>query len=204
MDDSSNVNSLDFVDLMEYDEFDDYDDTLSTLVSQRPFCDNQQCGDSITELEGVPLSIELSHAIAGPSQQCRKTLPTPSLVVAEDEGFVKAPELFLRFGMNGSNSVDDFVDTPTNQPNDCVELQYENEFDEDDDNGADDFLRFTESTKSYHSVTENENEQLLLEGIEFFYASLSFGEILEINVCLNLFFFANISRGTACILIRTT
>lgn len=168
MDDSlncSNVNSLDFADLLEYDEFDVYDDTLSTLVSQR------SCYDRITETEGVPLSVELSqsmNATAGPSQQSLKTLPPQLLVVAEDKGFVKAPELFLRFGINSSNSVDDFVETPTNQPNDCVELQYENEFDEDDGDGADDFLRFTESTKSYHSVTENENEQLLLEGIEFF------------------------------------
>lgn len=176
MDDSlncSNVNSLDFADLLEYDEFDVYDDTLSTLVSQR------SCYDRITETEGVPLSVELSqsmNATAGPSQQSLKTLPPPLLVVAEDKGFVKAPELFLRFGINSSNSVDDFVDTPTNQPNDCVELQYENEFDEDEGDGADDFLRFTESTKSYHSVTENENEQLLLEGIQFFYASLLFGD----------------------------
>lgn len=168
MDDSldcSNVNSLDFADLLEYDEFDVYDETLSTLVSQRSCCDDQLCCDSITKIEGVPLSVELSQAIAGPSQQCFNALPTSSLVVADDETFIKAPELFLRFGMNSSNSVDDFVDTPTNQPNDCVELQYENEFDEDE---VDDSLRFIESSKSYHSVTENENEQLLLEGIEFF------------------------------------
>lgn len=168
MDDSldcSNVNSLDFADLLEYDEFDVYDEKLSTLVSQRSFCDDQLCGDSITKIEGVPLSVELSHAMAGPSKQCFKALPAPSLVVTEDDGFVKAPELFLRFGINSSNSVDDFVDTPTNQPNDCAELQYENEFDDDEGEGADDFLRFSESTKSYHSVTENENEQLLLEGI---------------------------------------
>lgn len=192
--DCSNVNSLDFADLLEYDEFDVYDDALS----------QRSISDSITQIEGVPLSVELSqsiNAIAGPSQQCFKALPAPSLVVAEDEGFVKAPELFLRFGISSSQSVDDFVDTPTNQPNDCVELQYENEFDEDEDEGADDFLRFNESTKSYHSVTENENEQLLLEGIEFFVCifALWWSIYLLESYCL-----AKISRGTAFILNRTT
>lgn len=171
-----NPNSLDFTDLLEYDEFDVYDKLLPSSdgngqerLARRP-CTDQLCCSSNDKVEGVPLSVELSEV------QDKSN---------DDEPFVKAPELFLRFdgasgddgGSSGSGvrfrcSVNDnnSCETPVN--NDCVELQYENEFDDDDDDvdGNSGFLQFTEATKSYHSMNENENEQLLLEGIFFMIA----------------------------------
>lgn len=166
-----NPNSLDFTDLLEYDEFDVYNE----LPVQRRQCTDELCCNSNEKIDGVPLSIELSQV--------------QDVTDTEQEHFVKASELFLRFDggvgstststsdcvvdtscgsgikFSGSDNGSNSSETPINI--DCVELQYENEFDDDDDDcgGNNDFLQFTEATKSYHSMNENENEQLLLEGI---------------------------------------
>lgn len=123
--------TVDFSDLLEYDEFEAYD------AFQMP----QQTDDEV-DPDNVPLSVELEQSLN------RKS---------ESENFVKAPELFLRIDANVRSQPESLADTPIRE---CVELQYENEFDEYDQNDGSDRA---ECSTSYHTV-ENDNEQLLLEG----------------------------------------
>lgn len=127
--------TVDFSDLLEYDEFEAYD------AFQMP----QQADD--IESDNVPLSVELAQSIENKDAQ------------SESDKFVKAPELFLRIDGNVRSQPESLADTPILE---CVELQYENEFDEyeQSDYGS----SRPECSTSYHNV-ENDNEQLLLEGI---------------------------------------
>lgn len=159
-----NGSSMDFTELLEYDEFDDDSSNRSPPPHDSPV--------------GVPLSIELLTAAAGNKVPIEPEDKSGCSSSAEEEGetnsnFVKGSELFLRF--DGVASAANCVDTPTAGPSSAtnftgagIELQYDNEFDADDDDDADHrrFLQFNDTSKSYHSMIENENEQLLLEGIK--------------------------------------
>ena len=150
---TSNPNSLDFIDLMEYDEFEEYD-----VYQTRSY---PQIASNTEEPNNVPLSVELSESTNSDSTK---------------ETFVKGSELFLRIdsvgasissSSGGADEQDECSsDTPTNA-NNCVELQYENEFEsnEDDADNNCDGSNLLGFNSFYHSAVDNENEQLLLEGI---------------------------------------
>ncbi len=106
-----------------------------------------QMPEHTDEPDNVPLSVELAESIE--ETNSRKS---------DSENFVKAPELFLRIDGNVKSQPDSLADTPIRE---CAELQYENEFDEYDDN---DVFNHPECSTSFHAI-ENDNEQLLLEGI---------------------------------------
>lgn len=162
--------SADLMDLFEYDEFVFYDDHTYHLITE------SKCS---TE-NGIPLSVELSASL--------NENPTP---VSEQpsNGFVKAPEIFLRIDSristteirtsssensdsggnhkneNGpenyekSNSLDMVL--PSNQ--ECVELQYENEFvGPYEESDKPDCIR---SAFNRHNSIEKDYEDLLFEGI---------------------------------------
>lgn len=128
-------NSADFSDLLEYDEFEAYD------AFQMP----QNADETVSD--NVPLSVELAQSIENNSR--RKS---------DSENFVKAPELFLRIDGVLKSQPESLAETPIRE---CVELQYENEFDEYEEN---DGLHRAECSTSFSAI-ENDNEQLLLEGI---------------------------------------
>lgn len=167
-----NDGSMDFTELLEYDEFDDDSANRSAVVV---------FDANIHSPVGVPLSVELLTA----ARNGAKVSTTE-----EDEqtsSFVKGSELFLRLDAPaaGAASSDTLCsdDTPIAGPSTAVfdpttpfigvELQYDNEFDGNDDdandagrNGAcNRYLQFNDTSKSYHSMIENENEQLFMEGI---------------------------------------
>lgn len=126
--------AVDFSDLLEYDEFEAYD------AFQMPSSPDDAVSDN------VPLSVELAQSVEHASRQ------------SDSETFVKAPELFLRFDGIGKSQPESLAETPIR---DFVELQYENEFDEYEDN---DELHHPECSTSFRTI-ENDNEQLLLEGM---------------------------------------
>lgn len=128
--------TVDFSDLLEYDEFEAYD------AFQMP---SHQTDEA--DPDNVPLSVELEQSLATTNRK------------SESDNFIKAPELFLRIDANNVKSQpESLADTPIRE---CVELQYENEFDEYEANDGTDR---GECSTSYRTV-ENDNEQLLLEGI---------------------------------------
>lgn len=181
----SNSESFDLTDLFEYDEFDSFDAPRHTFHSLESVNDDDF---------GVPLSVELSQSIcqniANASVQSECTTNDHDLV-----DFVKAPEIFLRIGdaetatgttttittsstkkTDGSDKKTDSIestgsDVSVAQTNhgDIVELQYENEF---SDPNTDEYdvgnLGFERSTQF-----ENDNEQLLFEGIHYISVCLS-------------------------------
>lgn len=126
--------AVDFSDLLEYDEFEAYD------AFQMP----QNSDEAVTD--NVPLSVELAQSI----QNNRRN--------SDSDNFVKAPELFLRIDGVVKSPPESLAETPIRE---CVELQYENEFDEYEDNNG---LHYPECSTSFHTI-ENDNEQLLLEGM---------------------------------------
>lgn len=126
--------AADFSDLLEYDEFEAYD------AFQMP----QSADDAVSN--NVPLSVELAQSIESTSRK------------SDSENFVKAPELFLRFDGTVKSEPESLADTPIRE---CVELQYENEFDDFEDN---DGFDHPECSTSFRTI-ENDNEQLLLEGM---------------------------------------
>lgn len=161
---TTNPNSLDFVDLMEYDEFDVYDEIQSRSL---PIDDNRTID---MENSGVPLSVELSESMLNRSalpstSQCTNQSDAIGDSISSSSSFVKGSELFLRIDGQNVDSAKSSEETPTTI-NVGIELQYENEF-YDEDNVDGDNLQFNETSQSYHSMADNENEQLLLEGIFF-------------------------------------
>lgn len=130
-------NSADFSDLLEYDEFEAYD------AFQMP-----QTTENVT-VDNVPLSVELAQSIQSSSRNFTKS---------EVEHFVKAPELFLRIDGVVKSQPECLAETPIK---DCVELQYENEFDDYDES---DGIQYANPSTSFNTI-ENDNEQLLLEGM---------------------------------------
>lgn len=136
--DFSSPTSLDITDLLEYDEYD--------LDTEAADADATATNASSPAL---PLSAEL--ALAGIQQQ------RLGHRLDDDEAFTRSPELFLRLD---DPAVNDETTTPAFVGG--VELQYENEFDEND--GGLGEGGFAEASRSFHSMAENENEQLLMEG----------------------------------------
>lgn len=153
-------------DLANFCEFDEYDSYQSTSSS------------SFIEY-GVPLSVELSESL------CESQTPVKKQT---SNCFVKAPEIFLRFDstitsatsshasrqsdendvLNKLENSDETISLGSNEKNkvnicdDCVELQYENEFenpnDEVDDGNSQ--VIYDRSNSS-----DNDYEELFLEGI---------------------------------------
>lgn len=161
--------TADLTDLCEYDEFDSYDDNTYQTTSSSNF----------TEY-GVPLSVELSESL------CKNQT---AINEQTSNGFVKAPEIFLRFDTNVSSTTD-FTSGSSKQNNDsnlsnelkncvgtisleskendnirddCVELQYESEF-KDPRLGVDDDN--TQVIYKRKNSLDNDYEELLLEGIK--------------------------------------
>lgn len=137
--DFSSPTSLDITDLLEYDEYaleptDGSSDTSASAATSSP--------------PALPLSAEL--ALAG--------VPSLRLGHAPDaEAFAKSSELFLRLDDGGGPSgVGDEAGAAVFAGG--IELQYENEFEEDGGRLGE------EASRSFHSMAENENEQLLMEG----------------------------------------
>lgn len=142
--DFTSPTSLDIADLLEYDEYDAVPPEAHT---------SQSTGAHVSP-SALPLSEELARA----------------LQVAD--GFTKSAELFLRIDDTSNAASAAETADPTDGEEFAgafgggVELQYENEFEEDGIGLEDGFGGFAEATRSYHSMAENENEQLLMEGIE--------------------------------------
>lgn len=167
--------TTDLADLCEYDEYDSYNEkTYQTTLSS-----------SFTEY-GIPLSVELSESLCA-----SQTLDDKQI----SNCFVKAPEIFLRFDStitsvkdcipqatvqnneNNSSKLDNSEETITlnskenndvNVCDDCVELQYENEF-EDPNNEV--IHSYVQKSYKRNNSLDNDYEELFLEGI---YISLYF------------------------------
>lgn len=162
--------TTDLSDLCEYDEYDSYNEqTYQTTTS-----------NSFTEY-GVPLSVELSESLC--ASQILDNEQTSNC-------FVKAPEIFLRFDstitsttaciaqesvqnneINVSDKLENSEETISFNPkentdvnicDDCVELQYENEFENPNNeiDGNDAQVKYKQSNS-----LDNEYEELFLEGI---------------------------------------
>lgn len=134
--------SVDFSDLLEYDEFEAYD------AFQMPE------GTENLDSDNVPLSVELAQSVQSNTKS---------------DNFVKAAELFLRIDGGVKSQPESLTQTPIR---DCVELQYENEFDDEESDG----MQYPECSTALHSI-ENDNEQLLLEGMSlsnFIYVSFPY------------------------------
>lgn len=129
--------AVDFCDLLEYDEFEAYD------AFQIP-----QTADDVVS-DNVPLSVELAQSLQNNSRNC---------TISDSEHFVKAPELFLRFDGVVKSQPESLADTPIRE---CVELQYENEFDDYEESNG---IQYPECSTSFHTI-QNDNEQLLMEGM---------------------------------------
>lgn len=156
----SNEETLDPAELFEYDEFDSYDEqTYHTHATAN------------SESNGVPLSVELSDFF------CKQ-----NSTLDLNASFERAPEIFLRIEANNSNATTSNNNILTNvsenwksfESNDscenvilssnsaeCIELQYENEFVEDNE------IDYDSTNVAYHrrNSIENDYEQLLFEGI---------------------------------------
>lgn len=157
------------IDLCEYDEFEPYDvKTFQTTSSSE---------------HGVPLSVELSESLFK-----SQTLVNEQI----SNSFVKAPEIFLRFdssNISGKNSISDaskqnnVVDVANEsnceentisvepEENDdvitrenCIELEYENDFDDRNDETGGSNVR---AINKQNNSSNNDFEELLLEGIEY-------------------------------------
>lgn len=160
--DFTSPTSLDITDLLEYDEFQTYDEPLSSTTN----------GSSLQIPDAVPLSEELAEAVAAQASEQHQS-----------DDFSKSAPLFLRLeDSDGIASVSNRATTSTAARQDSadeiddaaagfplgagIELQYENEFDENNGDGSEDGFGHFGGTmmRSYHSMAENENEQLLMEG----------------------------------------
>lgn len=98
----------------DYDECYDECDSYNVKIHQSVSCVN------VTEY-GIPLSVELSESLLG----C-KTLVNKQT----SNRFAKSAEIFLRFDSNNDTAERDtirYVDRTFD--NECIELQYENQFD---------------------------------------------------------------------------
>lgn len=154
--------TTDSTDLCEYDEFDSYDEKTYQATSSTGF----------TEY-GVPLSVELSESLYE-SQTLINKHPA--------DCFVKAPEIFLRFDLNITSATDNDSNVSNELKNsektisieskendnvdyhdDCVELQYENEFEDPDDEFNDDNAQLIYKR---NNRSDNDYDELFLEGIK--------------------------------------
>lgn len=157
--------SPDLLELFEFDEFDSFDEHLYQVANQ-------------PVEPGVPLSVELSESLSkSNSQELSDAQKSP-------DAFVKAPEIFLRIENNSANeassssssskklSIDkksnSLESTDSNDAqslanrDECVELQYENEFsDSNEENDCD----VVDSAFNPQIDIDSDYEQLLFEGI---------------------------------------
>lgn len=159
--------TADSTDHCEYDEYDSYNEKTYQTTSSSSF----------TEY-GVPLSVELSESLRASQTPVNKQT---------SNCFVKASEIFLRFDSSitpGTDCLPEasagssekklehseesiFLNSKENNDvnicDDCVELQYENEFEDtnnkvDDSNGQIIYKR--------NNSLDNDYEDLFLEGID--------------------------------------
>lgn len=172
----SNESSLDLTDLYEYDEFDLYENPYNNSPEQQ-------------YEDGIPLSVELSESIrlnriSASQETCLNS--NINLTDHQSNAFVKSSEIFLRIDneaetatattttitTSSSKKTDFDCDRKTNDSiessgsdvslvhishDDIVELHYENEFIDPNADECD--------VDERHTAFENENEQLLFEGI---------------------------------------
>lgn len=165
----------DLEELFEYDEFDSYDENAYQSI----------IANDVSHEGGVPLSIELSESLSK-NQTPENELPC--------NNFTKAPEIFLRIDASTTTSNSSIYGNDANccgktsnkieqcstlnslessESNDgplsttnrdeCLELQYENEFGSSDETDCE----FVQSTCRQQNNTDNDYEDLLLEGIDF-------------------------------------
>lgn len=171
----SDPDSLDFIDLLEYDElqqaYDPQHNPHSCPSRPNRSCDDQRCCSSAAKGHGIPLSQELDEA----DRHLFNPVPIPSTSTTSHHNAAirhqESAELFLRLDSNDcvvdKASVD--LDTPVTTTAEFFggeELQYENEFD-DAFSGSLAAGGYDECSRSLDgfALGDNENEQLLLEGI---------------------------------------
>lgn len=143
-------------DLFEFDDFDCYDEnTYRTILTTNRLVE-----------EGVPLSIELSETL----NRNQNTVNEHS----DSSDFVKASEIFLRLETSGTETSKSLAEVNTIETTDslisasnqeeCIELQYENEFIGPNDEPDLDFLR---TARDRTNSIYNDYEELLFEGTNF-------------------------------------
>lgn len=165
---TTNEVSPDLLELYEYDEFDSYEEHLNQAI----------VAAKETASDGVPLSVELSESLHS-NQSVNEERNTDASEVL----FEKAPEIFLRIGApeteteceiklklqsEGHNVSVESIDNNdvllvTDGADECIELQYENEF-EDSTDDVD--CNVAHSSNRPKSFIEDEYEQLLFEGTD--------------------------------------
>lgn len=160
--DFASPTSLDLADLLEYDEFQSYETNNDEPTDQIALTDNP-----------LPLSEELALAASALATASANTTPGTSSVT-NDGSFTKSSELFLRFDnvaaegqlSDGGPKTSDSESMPNGAFGIGIELQYENEFDDDECGiGGGGLLDgASDASRSFHSLAGNENEQLLMEG----------------------------------------
>lgn len=169
----SNDESTDLMELYEYDEFDSYDSHTYPTI--------EAIHSAYGVNSGVPLSVELSQCLSSTSHE-------QSTATTSHDNFIKAPEIFLRIDATNDgdrialpsnptatidnvpaksiDSIDSCADgevkLSTNR-DECIELQYEDEFiDSSDENDCEPANVIYERRNSI----ESDYEQLLFEGID--------------------------------------
>lgn len=166
----------DLMDLFEYDEYDEYDHTYQLI-------DEDKCS---TE-SGVPLSVELSESLhksqTSVTGQPSDFVKAPEIFLRFDPsgtGISKITETIAESSSDNSGSLKNepkklqncgkLNSLESNESNDvilitngddCVELQYENEF--IDPNEPD--CELSQSASKRHNSIDNDYEELLFEGI---------------------------------------
>lgn len=174
--------STSLTDLFEYDEYDSYESSYAEI-------------DTLENLdEGIPLSVELSESISRQCDDRSHKITTSTAVADIDTDannqFVRAPEIFLRIDNDVVNAsqASAITDASTEIKTECngsggstessgsdvsevratgcdiVELHYENEFIDANADECDDGGQMSSCQRSMTQF-ENDNEQLLFEGI---------------------------------------
>lgn len=167
--------SADLMDLFEYDEFDSYDDHTYHLITE----------NSCSTENSVPLSVEISESLSeNPTpvseQPCNDFVKAPEIFLridsristtgiriessSENSGSggshknANSPENCEKSNSLESNESNDVVLLPNQE---CVELQYENEFVGPYEEEPDCII----SALNRHNSIEKDYEDLLFEGI---------------------------------------
>lgn len=163
---TTNEVSPDLLELLyEYDEFDSYDEqTYQAIIAAKE-----------TASDGVPLSVELSESLHSNNQSVNEEQKTDS----DEKLFENAPEIYLRIDepdteteceikpklqSEGRSALIESIDNNdvvrVTEFDECFELQYENEFEDDVD------CNVAHSSNQPKSYIEDEYEQLLFEGTD--------------------------------------
>lgn len=134
-------NSKDFSDLLEYDEFDDIiDDHIEQCLN------GTSSNYTVDQNNSVPLSVELAQIDYRRPSTSTSSLLSPKFEIIEQ-------------GHSLTEEDEHFSDDEN-----FVELHYDNEFTNSSLNNSSEF-QLVNSSNHHQSLVENENEQLLLEGI---------------------------------------